>query len=222
MRSGGSSVTAEANRRILRLPPVGDRSSGGDVPEAGPRPLRADARRNRERLLDAAVRAFSQRGAEVTLEAIARDAGVGIGTLYRHFPTREALVEAAYRNELAKLCDSAAALLDELPPAEATRAWMDHFVDYLATKREMADALRLVIAAGSNPFAQSRDRLVAALASLLGTGAAAGTIRPDVDPADLLVGLSGVSLAAGGREQRDQARRLLDLLMDGLRHRPPV
>ncbi|WP_199714512.1 TetR/AcrR family transcriptional regulator [Micromonospora radicis] len=192
------------------------------MPEAGPRPLRADARRNRERLLDAAVRAFSQRGAEVTLEAIARDAGVGIGTLYRHFPTREALVEAAYRNELAKLCDSAAALLDELPPAEATRAWMDHFVDYLATKREMADALRLVIAAGSNPFAQSRDRLVAALASLLGTGAAAGTIRPDVDPADLLVGLSGVSLAAGGREQRDQARRLLDLLMDGLRHRPPV
>ncbi|GAB3861542.1 hypothetical protein GCM10029963_66170 [Micromonospora andamanensis] len=96
---------------------------------------------------------------------------------------------------------------------------MDHFIDYLATKREMADALRLVIAAGTNPFAQSRDRLLAAVARLLTAGAAAGTIRPDVDPGDVLVGLSGVSLAAGGREQRDQAQRLLDLLMDGLRYR---
>ncbi|GIJ37182.1 TetR family transcriptional regulator [Micromonospora andamanensis] len=189
------------------------------VPEQAPRPLRADAQRNRQRLLEAAVRAFSQAGAEVTLEQIARDAAVGIGTLYRHFPTREALVEAAYRNELERLCDSAAELLERLPPEAATRAWMDHFIDYLATKREMADALRLVIAAGTNPFAQSRDRLLAAVARLLTAGAAAGTIRPDVDPGDVLVGLSGVSLAAGGREQRDQAQRLLDLLMDGLRYR---
>jgi AcrR family transcriptional regulator len=191
------------------------------VPEQASRPLRADALRNRQRLLAAAVRAFSQAGAEVTLEQIARDAGVGIGTLYRHFPTREALVEAAYRNELEKLCDSATELLDRLPPEAATRTWMDHFIDYLATKREMADALRLVIAAGTNPFAQSRDRLLTAVDRLLAAGATAGTIRPDVDPADVLVGLSGVSLAAGGREQRDQARRLLDLLMDGLRYRPP-
>ncbi|TCB90261.1 TetR/AcrR family transcriptional regulator [Micromonospora zingiberis] len=191
------------------------------MPETDPRPLRADAARNRERLLNAAVRAFSQAGAEVTLEAIARDAGVGIGTLYRHFPTREALVEATYRNELAKLCDGAAELLDHLPPDEATRAWMDRFIDYVTTKREMADALRLVIAAGTNPYAQSRDRLLAALRLLLDAGAAAGTVRTDIDPADLLVGLGGVSLAAGGRAQRDQAQRLLDLLMDGLRHRPP-
>lgn len=189
------------------------------MPEQAPRPLRADAQRNRQRLLEAAVRAFSQAGAEVTLEQIARDAAVGIGTLYRHFPTREALVEAAYRNELERLCDSAAELLERLSPEAATRAWMDHFIDYLATKREMADALRLVIAAGTNPFAQSRDRLLAAVARLLTAGAAAGTIRPDVDPGDVLVGLSGVSLAAGGREQRDQAQRLLDLLMDGLRYR---
>ncbi|MEH0845776.1 helix-turn-helix domain-containing protein [Micromonospora sp. CPCC 205711] len=190
------------------------------MPASGPRPLRADAARNRERLLDAAVRAFSRQGPEVTLDAVARDAGVGIGTLYRHFPTREALVEAAYRNELAKLCDAAVDLLDRLPPAEATRVWMDRFVDYLATKRGMADALRLVIAAGANPYAQSRDLLVAALTRLLSAGAAAGTLRADVDPGDVLAGLSGVSLAAGGPEQRDLAGRLLDLLMDGLRHRP--
>ncbi|WP_199523797.1 TetR/AcrR family transcriptional regulator [Micromonospora craterilacus] len=189
------------------------------MPERQPRPLRADALRNRERLLDAAVRAFSQAGVEVTLDAIAKDAGVGIGTLYRHFPSREALVEAAYRNELEKLCDSAGELLDQLPPAEATRAWMDRFIDYVTTKREMADALRLVIAAGTNPYAQSRDRLLAAVARLLDAGAAADTIRSDVDPGDVLAGLSGVSLAAGGRDQRDQARRLLDLLMDGLRYR---
>ncbi|WBB54304.1 TetR/AcrR family transcriptional regulator [Verrucosispora sp. WMMD573] len=191
------------------------------MPEQPSRPLRADALRNRQRLLEAAVRAFSQAGTEVTLEQIARDAAVGIGTLYRHFPTREALVEAAYRNELERLCDSAAELLGQLPPEAATRAWMDHFIDYLATKREMADALRLVIAAGTNPFAQSRDRLLAAVTRLLAAGAAAGTMRSDVEPGDVLAGLSGVSLAAGGREQRDQARRLLDLLMDGLRYRRP-
>ncbi|MFI7023642.1 TetR/AcrR family transcriptional regulator [Micromonospora sp. NPDC049900] len=190
------------------------------MPQTGPRPLRADAQRNRERLLDAAVRAFSQAGPEVTLDSIAKDAGVGIGTLYRHFPTRESLVEAAYRNELAKLCDAATELHDRLPPVEAIREWMDRFIDYLTTKREMADALRLVIAAGANPYAQSRDRLLGAIGLLLEAGAAAGTVRADVDPADVLVGLSGVSLASGGRDQRDQARRLLDLLMDGLRHRP--
>ncbi|TBL31487.1 TetR/AcrR family transcriptional regulator [Verrucosispora sp. SN26_14.1] len=190
------------------------------MPQTGPRPLRADAQRNRERLLDAAVRAFSQAGPEVTLDSIAKDARVGIGTLYRHFPTRESLVEAAYRNELAKLCDAAAELRDRLPPVEAIREWMDRFIDYLTTKREMADALRLVIAAGANPYAESRDRLLGAIGLLLDAGAAAGTVRADVDPADVLVGLSGVSLASGGRDQRDQARRLLDLLMDGLRYRP--
>lgn len=193
----------------------------GDGPQRGTRPMRADALRNRQRLLDTAVQAFSRQGPEVTLDAIARDAGVGIGTLYRHFPTREALVEAAYRSELTKLCDAAGELLARLPAAEATRAWMDHFIDYLATKRGMADALRLVIAAGTNPYAQSRDLLVAALTRLLAAGVADGTIRPDVDPGDVLAGLSGMSLAAQGPEQRDLAGRLLDLLMAGLR-RPPA
>jgi AcrR family transcriptional regulator len=189
------------------------------VSATGTRPLRADAQRNRDRLLDAAVRAFSQDGPEVTLDAIAKDAGVGIGTLYRHFPTREALVEAAYRNELARLCDAVPDLLRDLPPDEATRTWMDRFVDYMTTKRGMSGALRVVIASGGNPFAQSRDRLVAAISTLLDAGAAAGTVRSDVEPGDVLASLSGVSLAAGEPAQRDQARRLLDLLMDGLRYR---
>jgi AcrR family transcriptional regulator len=192
---------------------------GGVVPATGPRPLRADAQRNRDRLLDVAVRAFSQDGPDVTLDVIAKTAGVGIGTLYRHFPTREALIEATYRNELARLCDAVADLLDTMPPDEATRTWMDRFVDYMTTKRGMADALRAVIASGGDPYAQSRDRLIAAITSLLDAAAAAGTVRSDVEPGDVLATLGGVSLAAGEPAQRDQARRLLNLLMDGLRYR---
>jgi AcrR family transcriptional regulator len=189
------------------------------VPAPGPRPLRADAQRNRDRLLDTAVRAFSAEGPDVTLDAIAKDAGVGIGTLYRHFPSREALIEAAYRNELDRLCDAAAELLQTMPPDDATRTWMDRFVDYMRTKRGMADALRALIASGTNPYAHSRGRLTAAITSLLRAGAAAGTVRPDVEPDDVLVSLNGVSLAAGEQAQRDQAHRLLNLLMDGLRYR---
>jgi AcrR family transcriptional regulator len=189
------------------------------VPEAGGRTLRADARRNRDRLLSAAVRAFSQDGPDVTLDAIARDAGVGIGTLYRHFPTREALIEAAYRSELAKLCDAVPDLLQDMRPDEATRAWMDRYIEYMTTKRGMADALRVVIASGGTPYAQSRDRLITAITSLLQAGAASGTLRADIEPADVLASLSGISLAAGEPAQRAQARRLLDLLMDGLRYR---
>jgi AcrR family transcriptional regulator len=184
------------------------------------RPLRADARRNRDRLLAAAVRAFAAPdGAEVTLEAIARAAGVGIGTLYRHFPTREALIEAAYRSELARLCDAVPGLLADQPADRALRTWMDRFVDYMTTKRGMADALRAVIASGGNPYEQSRVRLLDAITALIDAAVAADGVRSDVDPADVLTALSGVSLAAGAPEQREQAGRLLDLIMDGLRYR---
>jgi AcrR family transcriptional regulator len=189
------------------------------VPEAVGRVLRADARRNRDRLLSVAVRAFSQDGPDVTLDAIAKDAGVGIGTLYRHFPTREALIEAAYRSELARLCDAVPDLLQDMPPDESTRAWMDRYIEYMTTKRGMAGALRAVIASGGTPYAQSRDRLTTAITSLLQAGAAAGALRADIEPGDVLASLSGISLAAGEPAQRDQARRLLDLLMDGLRYR---
>jgi AcrR family transcriptional regulator len=183
-----------------------------------PRPLRADAQRNRDRLLEVAAQAFSQEGPEVTLDAIAKKAGVGIGTLYRHFATREALVDAAYRNELARLCDAADDLLQDTDPDKAMRIWMDRFVDYMTTKRGMADALRALIASGGDPFGQSRVRLTEAITKLLQAGAAAGLIRSDIEPGDVLTSLSGVSLAAGEPEQRDLARRLLDLLMDGLRY----
>jgi len=175
---------------------------------------------DRDRLLAAAVRAFAHDGPEVTLDAIAKDAGVGIGTLYRHFPTRDSLVEAAYRNELDRLCDAAPELLRTAPPEQALRAWMDLFVDYMTTKRGMADALRAVIASGGNPFAHSRDQLGRAVSLLLAAGAEAGELRSDVPPGDVLTGLSGVTLAAGEPDRRDQAGRLLDLLIDGLRRRP--
>ncbi|WP_433076417.1 TetR/AcrR family transcriptional regulator [Dactylosporangium sp. CA-052675] len=181
------------------------------------RPLRADAQRNRDRLLEAALRAFANEPSdEVTLERVARDAGVGIGTLYRHFPTREALIEEVYRAELTRLCESAPRLLAELAPDAALRAWMDAFIDYSATKRGLAEALRTVIAAGGQPFAQSRARMESALAELLAAGAGSG-LRQDVDPYDVLVALSSVSLWVSEPQRRAQGGRVLDLLMDGLR-----
>lgn len=184
--------------------------------------VRADARRNRQRVLEAAVGAFSERGADASLEAIARDAGVGIGTLYRHFPSREALIEAAYRNELARVCDSATELLDELPPDQAMRRWMDRFIDYLATKDGMAEALRAVIASGADPYAESLDRISSAITTLLEAGADAGVLRSDVDPLDVGFSLGGVLLITTDKAQRERAGRMLDLLLDGLRYRAGV
>ncbi|MFD7654507.1 TetR/AcrR family transcriptional regulator [Actinosynnema sp. NPDC059797] len=175
------------------------------------RPLRADARRNRDRLLATALEAFSTEGADVPLELVAKRAGVGIGTLYRHFPTREALVEAVYRNELGKLCDAVPELLDTLPPDLATRAWMDRFLDYTATKHGMADALRAVVASGADPYSESRELLVGAMTRLL---AAMG--RTDLEPTDVLVTVAGI---AGAAAQLGDPGRMLDLVLDGLRHR---
>ena len=189
------------------------------VPGTGERPLRADARRNRDRLLEVAARVFAADGPDVTLDSIAREAGVGIGTLYRHFPSREALVEAAYRNELARLCDATGGLLAALPADQAARTWMDRYLGYMTTKRGMADALRAVVASGGTPYAQSRDRLTTAIGALLAAGDAAGLLRGDVLPADVLASLSGISLIAGEPAQTGQAGRLLDLLMDALRPR---
>ncbi|MEY9871658.1 AcrR family transcriptional regulator [Streptacidiphilus sp. MAP12-33] len=189
---------------------------------ADPRPLRADARRNRDRLIEVAARAFAQDGPDVTLEAIAKEAGVGIGTLYRHFATREELVEAAYRGELAQPCDSAAQLLGSREPDAALRAWMDGFVRYMTTKRGMSDALRALIASGGDPFSHGRAMLTAAITELLHAGTAAGLIRSDADPTDVLFSLSGLSLAATTPEHHARMARLLDLLMDGLRHHAAV
>lgn len=200
----------------VKIPEQPDRSPA----PGGATPRRADAQRNRDRLLEVAALALTSEGPDITLDAIAKAAGVGIGTLYRHFPTRDALVEATYRNELARLCQAATDLLENLPADGAIRAWMDRFVDYMTTKRGMADALRAVIASGGKPFAESRDRMLAALGDLLDAGAQAGTLRSDVEAADVLAGLGGLTLASGEPDQRAQAGRLLDLLVDGLRYRP--
>ena len=131
--------------------------------EIGVRPVRADAHRNRERLLAVARRSFAAGGDRVTLEAIARDAGVGIGTLYRHFPTREALVEAVHQAELSRLFAAAGELLAAERPDAALRSWMDRFADYLAAKKEMADALRAAIASGAITWSRSRAQMSAAV-----------------------------------------------------------
>ncbi|MGV9350880.1 TetR/AcrR family transcriptional regulator [Streptomyces spiralis] len=182
------------------------------------RPLRADARRNREKILSAAVRVFAEEGLEAHLERIAKEAGVGSGTLYRNFPTREALIEAAYRNELSRLCDAAPDLLVAMPPHEALRAWMGRFIDYATAKLGMAEALRAVVDSGVNPYAQSRELIMNALTSLMDAATAAGTIRSDVSPAVMFAALTGVALASGKPEEREQAERLLDLTLDGLRY----
>ncbi len=183
------------------------------------RPLRADARRNKEKLLAVAVRAFSSADADVTLESIAKQAGVGIGTLYRHYPTREALVAAAYRREVEQLCQAVTALRAEQPPDRALRLWMERFVDYVATKRGMADALQLVVSTSdANIYADTYAQIVAALRSLLDAGIAAGSVRPDADAADVLRAMRGAWLVTDEQHRADQAGRLLDLLMDGLRY----
>lgn len=176
------------------------------------RTMRADAVRNRQRLLEVALRVLSENG-DAPLDAIARAAGVGSGTLYRHFPSREALIEAVYQNELTQLCESAEHLLATHDPRAALRAWLHGFLDYATTKRGLADALRAVIATGANPFEHSRARILAALGTLLAAGMTAGAVRPDVEPFDVLTTVSGFALASSDPAQHE---RLLDLLIAGL------
>lgn len=181
------------------------------------RPERADARRNRQLLLDAALRAFAaSESGEVALEAVARDAEVGIGTLYRHFPSREALIEAVYRTELARLCDEAGKLTERDPPERALRTWMGRYADFVATKQGMAETLRVVIASGAVTSTDTRQRLGEAVRRMLDAGVASGSLRGDVAADDVVAGMAGVLLACQEPEQREQVERLLDLLMDGL------
>ena len=182
--------------------------------------VRADAQRNRQRLIEVAREAFNTGEGKVSLEAVAREAGVGIGTLYRHFLTREALVEAVYRAERTRLCDTAAELLAELPPDRALRTWMDGFADYIATKRGMGDALRTLIASGTITRSDARAELSAGIQKILDAGVTAGTLRADVKAEDVVVSTVGIFSVCTLPEHRDQAGRLLDLLMDGLRPRP--
>ncbi|MGH2586609.1 MAG: TetR/AcrR family transcriptional regulator [Dehalococcoidia bacterium] len=185
------------------------------------RPLRADAQRNRDKLLTAATEAFAEHGEDVALETIAARAGVGIGTLYRHFPSRAALVVAAYQQEVDALCAAAADLLATQPADEALRAWAERFADYIATKRAMGDALRSAVASDAPLFADTRARILGALRLLLDAGAQTGILRADVAPDDVIRVINGIWYLPGGPEWRDTVGRMLDLVIDGLRYGLP-
>lgn len=184
---------------------------------AGGRPVRADARRNRDRLLAAARSAFAASPEDVPLDAIAREAGVGIGTLYRHFPTREALVEAIYSAELDEVVASAPALLAELEPAAALRAWMSRYAEFFRIKRGMSDTLRAGWASGSIATPMTRERITAAIAMMLSGGAKAGSLRSDVEPEAVTLMLLGVFLATTAGDSAERVDQLLDLVVDALR-----
>ncbi|MET9859775.1 TetR/AcrR family transcriptional regulator [Streptomyces smyrnaeus] len=182
---------------------------------ATPRRPRSDALQNRERLLEVAARAFAEQGLDTAPAAIAKQAGVGVGTLYRHFPTREALIDAAYRRQLTRVCEKAADLVAQHPAAEATRTWMAHFIDYATAKSGMSAALNTVIASGVDPYADSRALLTDAVATLLEAGARDGSLRPDVTPDDVLLLMGGIAYSVQ-HGTKEQAGRLVDLLMDAL------
>jgi AcrR family transcriptional regulator len=184
---------------------------------AAPKPLRADAQRNRDRLVEVAATAFAEQGVDASLEEIARQAGVGIGTLYRHFPTREHLVEVVYRREVEALCAAADDLASHHPADMALEQWMQRFVDYIATKRGLAASLRILFNTNSAVFSDLSGRVSLALRQLVEAAATEGSIRGDVDASDVLHALGGIYSAPDTKDWRDRSRRLVKLLMDGLR-----
>ncbi|WP_254395508.1 TetR/AcrR family transcriptional regulator [Streptomyces sp. AC512_CC834] len=190
-----------------------------DRPARDDRPLRAHARRNREKLIAAARAAFTAADDTVPLDGIAREAGVGIGTLYRHFPTREALVEAVYSAELDSVTAGVAALLDELPPDQALRAWMERHAAFIATKRSMLNTLRSGWASGRLATPATRERITDAIGVILAAGARAGSLRADVAPDDVTAMLLGVFLSTADDDDPERTDRLLDLVVDALRPR---
>jgi AcrR family transcriptional regulator len=192
----------------------------GTGPDA--RPLRADARRKREAILAAAVDVFAERGVEIPLDDVARRAEVGIATLYRHFPTREALITGAYVREIDLLCDGVDDLLARMPADRALVAWMQRFIGYVAGRPGMALALKSIVTATDAAAVQSsHDRIYAALGRLTEAAERDGLIRSGVAPEDLANALSGISLANSQTGTRDRADRLVSLLVDGLRYGAP-
>jgi AcrR family transcriptional regulator len=176
--------------------------------------VRSDARRNRDRLLEVAAAAFGAAdGRPVSLESIAREAGVGIGTLYRHFPSRELLIEAVYRAELAEVAAAAGRLLTRHPPRVALRRWMDRYAGFVAAKRGMAESLRAIVDSGAVEIGQMRASIVGAVELLLRAGADDGSLRGDVRADDVVSSLLGIFMATGSPEQTG---RMLDLLVAGV------
>lgn len=182
-----------------------------------PLQLRADAARNRERLIVAAQDRFASGDKAVSLESVAQAAGTGIATLYRHFPTREALVEAVYHLELDALTAEAAQLLGAYPAFDALRLWMDRYARFVATKHAMQEALHVALTLRASAASDTRAQIREAVSGFLAKGAADGTIRHDVEPDDVTISLAGLVLMTVAASDPAQLRRVLNLLMDGLR-----
>jgi AcrR family transcriptional regulator len=181
------------------------------------RPKRADARRNYDKVIAAARSAFTESGAETSLEGIARRAGVGIGTLYRHFPNRQALLEAVYVEEVERFCDSASGL-EGLGPWDAFATWIEGLVDYMATKMALANELFNYVDRGAPVFSACRASLFAAGEPLLERAQDAGAVRADVDLASVIQLVGGITKIQGA--EPEQIRHLLSIALDGLRARP--
>jgi AcrR family transcriptional regulator len=182
-----------------------------------PRKLRTDAQRNRERILEVAKQAFTRSGANASLDDIAKEASVGAGTLYRHFPTRDALIEAVYRTEVEKLAAAEKKFCESLPPLEALRAWMLLFVDYIATKQIIGPVLNSLVGGPSKLYEGSRGQIQGAIDALVKRAIKSRDIRRDLEPFDLLRALIGVSHVASGPDWQQSARRLVDILITGSR-----
>lgn len=178
---------------------------------------RADAQRNRERILEVAKEAFSRSGANASLDDIAKQAGVGPGTLYRHFPTRDALIEAVYRTEVEKLAAAERKFAGSMPPIEALRAWMLLFVDHIATKQIIGPALNTFVGGPSKLYQGSRSQIQGAIDALVKRAVKSGDIRKDLDPFDLLRALIGVSNVASSGDWQQSAKRLVGILIAGSR-----
>ena len=186
-------------------------------PQPARRKLRTDAQRNRERILEVAKDAFTRSGADASLDDIAKQAGVGAGTLYRHFPTRDALIEAVYRSEVEKLAAAERKFTETMPPIDALRTWMLQFVDHIAAKQIIAPALNSVVGGPSKLYEGSHGLVHGAIDTLVKRAIKSGDIRKDLDPFDLLRALIGVSHIATGPGWQQSARRLVDILITGSR-----
>jgi len=178
---------------------------------------RTDAQRNRERILAVAKGAFTRYGANASLDDMAKEAGVGAGTLYRHFPSRDALIEAVYRTEVEKLAAAQRKFAETMPPIEALRAWMLLFVDYIAAKHIIAPALNTIVGGATMLYEGSCTQIQAAIDALVKRAINSGDIRKDLDPFDLLRALIGVSNVASTPDWQQSARRLVDILIRGSR-----
>ena len=178
---------------------------------------RADAAKNRERIVHEARELFASASDKVSLEAIARAAGVGIGTLYRHFPTRDALVEAVYRSELDALDREAERLLADCSGFDAMRQWTDRYAQFVATKHAMHDALKIALTSGFGAASETRTRIRETIAKFLIAGMRDGSIREGLRADDLTLSLAGALFAATGSDDAQQVGRVIDLLMAGLR-----